>query len=84
MINKTIAPISEYGTRTATWGNVVKAWDYQFEEIFCLIENSTQIYKSGKLKGKIKDKNYQKSFLSIWFGSNSPAKELKESILKGK
>jgi hypothetical protein len=45
--------------------------------------DSTKFYENDKLKGEIKSKDFQQSFLSIWFGKNPPTKDLKETLLQG-
>ena len=49
---------------------------------FSLTEDATKVYENGELKGEIQGKEFQKSFLSIWFGKNPPTKHLQEEILK--
>lgn len=44
---------------------------------------SSKFYENGQLKGEIKGKDFQKTFLSIWFGENPPTEVLKENLLKG-
>lgn len=51
------------------------------KESFSLVEGTTKVYENGELKGEIKGEDFQKSFLSIWFGPNPPTKHLQESIL---
>jgi hypothetical protein len=43
---------------------------------------TSKFYENGKLKGEIKGKDFQKTFLSIWFGKNPPTEALKENLLK--
>ncbi len=52
------------------------------KESFSLSSDSTKVYEDGSLKGEIKGKDFQKSFLSIWFGKNPPTKQLQKQILK--
>jgi hypothetical protein len=47
-----------------------------------LTNETTKFYENGKLKGEIQSMDFQKTFLSIWFGKNPPTKELKEALLK--
>lgn len=54
------------------------------KESFVLTEDKTFLYENGALKGEIAGKDFQRSFLSMWFGTNPPSPELKESLLKGK
>ena len=44
---------------------------------------TSKFYENGDLKGEIKGKDFQKTFLSIWFGKNPPTEALKENLLKG-
>ena len=52
------------------------------KQSFSLTVDSTKVYENGELKGEIKGRDFQKSFLSIWFGKNPPTKHLQEEILK--
>lgn len=45
--------------------------------------DSTRFYENDSLKGEIKGKDFQKTFLSIWFGKNPPTQKLKDDLLKG-
>lgn len=47
-----------------------------------LSAESTKLYENGKLQGEIKGLDFQKTFLSIWFGKNPPTEELKKALLK--
>ncbi len=49
-----------------------------------LLNDSTKFYENDKFKGEIRSKDFQKSFLSMWFGKNPPTEELKQSLLSGK
>ncbi len=51
-------------------------------ESLALTSETTKVYENGKLKGEIKGKDFQKSFLSIWFGSKPPTKDLQKDLLK--
>jgi hypothetical protein len=44
-------------------------------------EDSVQFYENDKNVGTIKGKDFQKAFLSIWFGKNPPTEDLKKSLL---
>jgi len=48
-----------------------------------LIDNETHLIDQGKLMGIIKGKNFQRSFLSMWFGSMAVSEELKLNLLGG-
>ena len=50
-------------------------------QMFALLPDRTLAYENGELKGEIKGTDFQKSFLSIWFGKNPPTKELQRSLL---
>ncbi len=43
--------------------------------------NETRVYDDGALKGKIEGKEFQKSFLSLWFGSKPVLASLKQDLL---
>ena len=43
--------------------------------------DATRIYDDGVLKGTIVGRNFQKAFLSLWFGSNPVMPELKAALL---
>ena len=53
------------------------------KESFTLTGETTKVFENGELKGEIKGKDFQKSFLSIWFGTNPPTKDLQKDLLKG-
>lgn len=46
-----------------------------------MIGTNTLVYDSGTLKGTIPGRDFQKSFLSLWFGSNPVASDLKSALL---
>ena len=46
-----------------------------------LVGTNTVVYDSGNLKGSIPGRDFQKSFLSLWFGSNPVATDLKSALL---
>ena len=48
-----------------------------------LIGNNTVIVDQGIHKGTIPGKDFQKSFLSMWFGERAVAEDLKEGLLSG-
>ena len=48
-----------------------------------LIDNETHLIDQGELMGIIKGKNFQRSFLSMWFGSKAVSEELKLNLLGG-
>jgi hypothetical protein len=54
------------------------------KQSFCLNKETTQVFENNKLQGEIKGEEFQKNFLSLWFGKNPPTKELKKSLLSGK
>jgi len=43
--------------------------------------DDTRVYDGGALKGTIAGRNFQKAFLSLWFGSNPVMPELKSALL---
>ena len=45
------------------------------------IGTNTVVFDQGSLKGTIPGRDFQKSFLSLWFGSNTVAADLKASLL---
>jgi hypothetical protein len=46
-----------------------------------LVGTETQIYDNGQLKGAIQGRDFQKAFLSMWFGSNPVQQDLKTALL---
>lgn len=48
-----------------------------------LVGEETRIIDQGKLKGVIPGKNFQRSFLSMWFGNMAVAEDLKLDLLRG-
>lgn len=52
------------------------------KHLFELKEGATLFSENGKLKGEISGEEFQKNFLSIWFGKNPPTAEVKEALLK--
>ena len=50
-------------------------------EMVQLIGSETRIYDSGQLKGTIPGRDFQKAFLSMWFGSNPVQQDLKAALL---
>jgi hypothetical protein len=54
------------------------------KESFSLTSESTKVFENGELKGEIKGTDFQKSFLSIWFGTKPPTKGLQKDLLKAK
>ncbi len=51
-------------------------------ETLILTEEAVKVFDNKEFKGEIKSKDFQKSFLSIWFGKNPPTKALKDDLLK--
>jgi hypothetical protein len=45
------------------------------------VGTNTLVYDSGTLKGTIAGREFQKSFLSLWFGSKPVAADLKSALL---
>lgn len=50
-------------------------------EMVQLIGSETRIYDGGQLKGTIQSRDFQKAFLSMWFGSTPVQQDLKASLL---
>eukprot|EP00535_Pseudo-nitzschia_heimii_P013602 CAMPEP_0197194654 /NCGR_PEP_ID=MMETSP1423-20130617/29644_1 /TAXON_ID=476441 /ORGANISM="Pseudo-nitzschia heimii, Strain UNC1101" /LENGTH=256 /DNA_ID=CAMNT_0042648111 /DNA_START=384 /DNA_END=1154 /DNA_ORIENTATION=- len=48
-----------------------------------LVGDETRIIDQGKVTGIIHGRNFQLSFLSIWFGSMAVAEDLKANLLRG-
>lgn len=46
-----------------------------------LIGTNTVVFDQGTKKGTIPGRDFQKSFLSLWFGSNPVAPDLKDALL---
>lgn len=51
------------------------------KHVFALLKGSTQFFENGVLKGEIKGDEFQKNFLSIWFGKKPPTKDLQQELL---
>ena len=47
------------------------------------VGTDTLVYDQGTLKGTIAGRDFQKAFLSLWFGSNPVAPDLKAALLAG-
>jgi len=45
------------------------------------VGTNTLVYDSGKLKGTIVGRDFQKAFLSLWFGSKAVSPDLKAALL---
>lgn len=50
--------------------------------LFELVQGKTILSENGKVKGEIDGDDFQKNFLSVWFGKNPPTEEVKENLLK--
>ena len=48
-----------------------------------LVGDDTRIIDQGRLTGVIHGRNFQRSFLSMWFGSMAVSEDLKANLLKG-
>jgi hypothetical protein len=46
-----------------------------------LVGSDTLVYDSGQLKGAIRGRDFQRAFLSLWFGSKPVMPELKVALL---
>lgn len=53
-------------------------------ESIALVGDETRIYDDGVLKSTIKGRDFQKAFLSMWFGKKPVMSELKANLLAGK
>ena len=51
-------------------------------ENFELTAEGTKVFENKILRGEIKSPEFQKNFLSLWFGSKPPTKEFQEELLK--
>jgi long-chain acyl-CoA synthetase len=52
-------------------------------ESIALVGDETRIYDDGVLKSTIKGRDFQKAFLSMWFGKKPVMTELKANLLGG-
>lgn len=52
-------------------------------EMIQFVGSDTQVYDNGQLKGTIQGRDFQKAFLSLWFGSNPVQQDLKTAMLGG-
>ncbi len=52
------------------------------KHLFALLSGETQLSENGILKGKILGDDFQKNFLTIWFGKKPPTKEVQTQLLK--
>ena len=50
-------------------------------EMVQFVGSQTQVYDNGQLKGTIQGRDFQKAFLSLWFGSNPVQQDLKAALL---
>jgi len=50
-------------------------------EMVQLVGTETRVFDSGKPKGSIQGRDFQKAFLSVWFGSNPAQPDLKTALL---
>jgi len=48
-----------------------------------LVGTETFVYENGTLKGRVTGRDFQKAFLSLWFGTNPVAPGLKTGLLGG-
>lgn len=51
------------------------------KESFVFLDGETMFYENGKLVGKISGKEFQKNFLSLFFGPKPPTEDLKKGLL---
>jgi hypothetical protein len=52
-------------------------------EMVEIVGNETRVYDGGTLKGAIQGRDFQKAFLSMWFGSQPVMPALKKALLGG-
>jgi hypothetical protein len=45
------------------------------------VGTTTRVIENGQLKGTINGRDFQKAFLSLWFGSNPVMPSLKSALL---
>lgn len=50
-------------------------------EVVQFVGSQTQVYDNGQLKGTIPGRDFQRAFLSLWFGSNPVQQDLKAALL---
>ncbi len=50
-------------------------------EMVQFVGSQTQVYDNGQLKGTILGRDFQRAFLSLWFGSNPVQQDLKAALL---
>lgn len=50
-------------------------------EMVQFVGTDTLVFDQGALRGRIKGRNFQKAFISMWFGSNPVSPDLKTSLL---
>lgn len=48
---------------------------------FFLLQGKTELFENGEKKGIIEGSDFQKSFLSMWFGKNPPTKDVQNGLL---
>lgn len=54
------------------------------KHVFALLPDGiSEIWENGKKKGEIKSVEFQKNFLSIWYGKKPPSDAVKEGLIKG-
>lgn len=61
------------------FGDIKKGSTHLFE----LGKGETFLRENGELKGKITGEDFQKSFISIWFGKKPPTEDLQTELLGG-
>ncbi len=54
------------------------------KHVFALLPNGiSEIWENGNKRGEIKGEEFQKNFLSIWYGKKPPSDKVKEGLIKG-
>ena len=52
-------------------------------EMVEIVGNETRVYDAGSLKGAIQGRDFQKAFLSMWYGTQPVMPSLKKALLGG-
>lgn len=54
----------------------------QRQHVFSFTKDKTDLFENGNLRGEIRGKEFQKNFISIWYGTKPPTKEVQEQLLE--
>ena len=52
------------------------------QHVFSFSKDKTKLFENGVLKGEIPGQEFQKNFLSIWYGTKPPTKKVQEQLLE--